>query len=187
MSSSDWSSPQARACCSSLASEKSTSSTKPDKNTNASRRSSLVQPSSGLQRVLQLHQSRPLAENNPLSLLPRRASQSTARLPRPGKNPEKAEKTATYWYTKFEDYQSSNIYSQSRGKTEEKVPRGSKSSKNSLLGVNQAQKLIYRPKRPEMSGSMYIWCFYGSSTCPKIYEKSIQEVKNQWIVTHLQN
>jgi hypothetical protein len=94
------------------------------------------------------------------------------------KHPEKAEKTATYWYTKFEDDQSSNTYPKSWGKTEEKVPRGSKSSKNSFLVVNQAQKPIYRPKSPEMSGSMSKWCFQGSSMCPKFYEKSIQEVKH---------
>jgi hypothetical protein len=45
------------------------------------------------------------------------------------------------------------------------------------LGVDQAQKPIYRPKSPEMSGSMYKWCFQGSSMCPKLFEKSIQEVK----------
>ncbi len=90
-----------------LASQKSTSATRHYKNTSASRRSSLVQPSSGLQRVLQLHQSRPLAGNNPVSALQRRASQSTARLPRPEKNTQKRlKKTATYWYTKFEDDQS---------------------------------------------------------------------------------
>ncbi len=71
----------------SLANKKSTSSTRPYKNTIASRRSPLVQPSSGLQRVLQLHQSLSLAGNNPVSALQRRASQSTNRLPRPEKNP----------------------------------------------------------------------------------------------------
>ena len=72
-----------------LASQKSTSATRHYKNTSASRRSSLVQPSNGLQRVLQLHQSRPMAGNYPVSALQRRASQSTARLPRPGNNTQK--------------------------------------------------------------------------------------------------
>ncbi len=72
-----------------LASQKSTSTTRHYKNTSAYRRSSLLQPSSGLQRVLQLHKSRPLAGNNPVSELQIRASQSTARLPRPGKNTQK--------------------------------------------------------------------------------------------------
>ncbi len=72
-----------------IASQKSTSATRHYKNTSTSRRSSLVQPSRGLQRVLQLHQSRPLAGNHPVSALQRRASQSAARLPRPGKTPRK--------------------------------------------------------------------------------------------------
>ncbi len=52
-------------------------------------RSSPVQPSSGLQRELQLHQSQPLAGNNPVSAQHIRASQSAAGLPRPVKNPQK--------------------------------------------------------------------------------------------------
>jgi len=75
-----------------LASQKSTSETRPYENTNASRRSSLVQPSRGLQRVLQLHQSEPLAGNNPVSALHRRTSQSAARLPRTRKNAQKSQK-----------------------------------------------------------------------------------------------
>jgi hypothetical protein len=86
------------------------------------------------------------------------------------KGAEKGGKTPIFWYTKFEDEQSSNTYPQGGGKTKEKVPRGSKSSKNLFLGVNQTQKPIYRPKSPEMSGSMYKWCFQGSSMCPKFFE-----------------
>jgi hypothetical protein len=52
-------------------------------------RSSTVQASSGLQRLLQLPQSRLLAGNNPVSAQQRRASQSTTRLPRPGKKVQK--------------------------------------------------------------------------------------------------
>ena len=61
----------------------------PPKHERALQRSSTVQASSGLQRLLQLRQSRLLAGNNPVSAQQRRASQSTTRLPRPGKKVQK--------------------------------------------------------------------------------------------------
>ncbi len=75
------------------------------------------------------------------------------------KTRKKVGKTVIFWYTKFEDEQSSNTYPQGWVKTKEKILRCSESLKNLFLGVDQAQKPINRPKRPEMSGSMCKWCF----------------------------
>ncbi len=103
------------------------------------------------------------------------------------KHPEKAEKQLHTGITSSRTT-SPRTHVHKNGEKQRKKFHGAQRAPKTFFGLNQAQKPIYRPKSPEMSGSMYKWCFQGSSMCPIFFENIHSGgKKNQWIVAHLQN